>query len=93
MALRKHLFDRLTNRNTYVVTLVVGTLINGYGQLLVPYMRGDQQPLARIGLEWERHPSVLALSIALGYCFPLVVGVLSAVMTRLEDGGGGGDAS
>lgn len=64
------------------MALVVGTVINAYGQLLVPWLRGADDLCAQIEDHWERTPGLLVLSVALGYLFPLAVGTWSAARTR-----------
>lgn len=65
-----------------VVALIVGTVINLYGQVLVPAMRGVDRPLADFVATFERHPGVTLLSLLLAYLFPLAVGVYSSARAR-----------
>ena len=78
----RYIKDRLTKRATYLLPLVVGTVINCYGQFLIPYLRGVEQPLQQFLGEWESNPALVVFSIFVGYCFPFLVGLYSAVMTR-----------
>jgi hypothetical protein len=79
------LADKLHNSETYWIAVIVGTLINGYGQLLVPWFRGVADPFAALALEFRAHPFLTTFSIALAYAFPLVVGVVSSVITRYRN--------
>lgn len=74
--------DKLRQASTYWLALVVGTFINGYGHLLVPYLRGQQGVLQTFLEAIEATPGLVLLSIILAYCFPLCVGVYSSVATR-----------
>jgi hypothetical protein len=75
--------DRLNKRSTYMLPLVVGTVINCYGQLLIPYLRGVEDPLIMLTAQMDTTPGLLSFSIFLGYFFPFLVSLYSAVMTRL----------
>lgn len=68
--------------NTYVVSLLVGTLINAYGHLLVPWMRGSEQPLDHFMTELFAYPVTVTISVVLAYVFPYFVGLYSSVATR-----------
>jgi len=74
--------DKLRQRSTYVLALVVGTAINMYGQVLVPCLRGIDSAYDALAMEWSAHPITLAVSVFLGYLFPFAVGVYSSVATR-----------
>jgi PAS domain-containing protein len=71
----------LTRPGTYILTAIVGSIINVYGQLLVPWLRGDDAIT-----EWNRqcdaNAGLVMLSVILGYLFPLFVSTFSAVATR-----------
>jgi hypothetical protein len=79
------LVDKLHNSETYWIAVIVGTLINGYGQLLVPWFRGAADPFTALALEFRAHPFLTTFSIVLAYAFPLVVGVVSSVITRYRN--------
>lgn len=73
---------KLRDRGTYVVAAIVGTLINAYGQLLVPWFRGASDPLLAFMVEFEARPGVTTFSIFIAYAFPFCVGIYSAVAAR-----------
>jgi len=73
---------KVQDRSTYVVAAVVGTLINAYGQLLVPWLRGASDPLLAFVAEFQARPGVTTFSIFIAYAFPLCVGIYSAVAAR-----------
>lgn len=77
-----YLKDKLSQRSTYVLPAIVGTMINSYGQFLIPYLRGAEQPFERFVGELNSSPGLVMLSIFVGYCFPFLVALYSAVMTR-----------
>lgn len=77
--------EKLQERHTYVVALVVGTLINVYGQLLVPWLRGASHPFEVLHQELQARPGLTWFSIFLGFAFPLCVGVYSSVRTRYKN--------
>ena len=77
-----YLKDKLSQRSTYVLPAIVGTLINSYGQFLIPYLRGAENPFERFVGELSSSPGLVILSIFVGYCFPFLVALYSAVMTR-----------
>lgn len=77
--------EKLQERNTYSVALLVGTLINLYGQLLVPWLRGASDPFVVFGRELHDRPGLTLFSIFLGFAFPLCVGVYSSVRTRYRN--------
>ena len=77
--------EKLRDRHTYAVALVVGTLINLYGQLLVPWLRGGADPFSVFGHELHERPALTLFSMFLGFAFPLCVGVYSSVATRYKN--------
>ena len=77
--------DKLHDRTTYVLALVVGTLINAYGQLLVPWFRSGANPFEQFMTELSVRPVLTVFSIFLGFAFPLCVGVYSTVATRYKN--------
>lgn len=78
----RYVGEKLTQRSTYILPLVVGTVINSYGQFLIPYMRGVTNPLIQFQAQFNTTPGLVVFSIFLGYCFPFLVGLYSGVMTR-----------
>lgn len=80
--IRRLTADKLAEPSTYVVAAIVGTLINGYGQLLVPWFRGWANPFEALTGELVARPGLTLFSIFLAYAFPLCVGVYSSVATR-----------
>jgi hypothetical protein len=77
--------DKLHDRTTYVLAAVVGTLINGYGQLLVPWFRDSTNPFVTFWEELEVRPTLTLFSVFLAYAFPLCVGIYSAVAARYKN--------
>lgn len=82
--LHRFVRDKLRQRNTYAVALVVGTLINGYGHILVPWLRGTAHPLDTFIAELIEHPSVNSFSLVIAYFFPVLVDLYSSVATRFD---------
>lgn len=78
---------RMTRRSTWVTALIVGTLINVYGQILVPLLRGADGPLTGLRDGFVDAPGLALLSVALGYLFPLGVSALAAARTQHEHRG------
>jgi len=76
--------EKLQQRNTYVMTFIVGTLINVYGQLLVPILRGNPDPWGELFHKFKIEPGLALLSVVLGYFFPFVVSTTSAVLQRYQ---------
>lgn len=76
--------DKLRDRTTYVVAAIVGTLINAYGHLLVPWFRTFSDPFALFWNEFREHPGLTLFSIFLAYAFPFCVGIYSAVAARYK---------
>lgn len=85
--LMRYVREKLKDSSTYVVALVVGTFINLYGHILVPWLRGSTDPLGAFIVELRAHPLVILLSMVLAYCFPFAVGTFSAVATRFKNRG------
>lgn len=77
--------DKLRDPGTYYVAAVVGTLINLYGQLLVPWFRSNSNPFPIFANEFEARTSLTLFSIFLAYAFPVCVGVYSAVTVRYKN--------
>lgn len=78
-------WGKLRSHGTYVLALIVGTLINLYGQLLVPWLRDAPDPIGVFLDVLERNPGTTVLSIFLGYAFPFFVGTYSAVAARYNN--------
>ena len=74
--------EKLVDRTTWALAFVVGTLINLYGQLLVPWFRGSFDPVTDFMIEYEIRPELTLISVSLAYAFPVFVGVYSAVTSR-----------
>ncbi len=77
--------ERLADRTTWVLAFVVGTLINLYGQLLVPWFRGSFDPVTDFIIEYEIRPALTVFSVFLAYAFPVFVGIYSAVTARYKN--------
>jgi hypothetical protein len=82
--IRRLIVEKLKDRTTYVVAAVVGTLINLYGQLLVPWLRGLGNPFDLLAVEFSERLGLAILSIFLAYAFPVGVGIYSAVAIRYK---------
>ena len=74
----------LRDLRAWRTALVVGTLINLYGQLLVPWLDGQPDVVAAWLEKAGTHPGTTALSTVLGYLFPLGVSVYSAAGARRQ---------
>ena len=83
--LRRLIYAKLCEKNTYILALIVGTLINVYGQLLVPWLRGVDKPGQVLVNHYQSHTWLTLFSIFLAFAFPLCVGVYSAVSTRYKN--------
>jgi hypothetical protein len=83
--LRRLIFAKLCEKNTYILALIVGTLINVYGQLLVPWFRGVEDPSTVLLNHYQTNPWLTLISIFLAFAFPLCVGVYSAVSARYKN--------
>jgi hypothetical protein len=81
-SLSSYVTARLKAPSTYLLAAVVGTLINFYGHILVPWLKGDAEPWASFLHEIQHHPETTALSIIIAYLFPVAVSVYSAATTR-----------
>ncbi len=79
------IMDKLHDRTTYILALVVGTLINAYGQLLVPWFRTGTDPLNQFTNELAQRPWLTLFSVFLAFAFPFCVGVYSAVAARYKN--------
>jgi hypothetical protein len=72
----------LRQGSAWRVAAVVGTLINLYGQLLVPWLNGEPSVLEAFRERALLHPGTTASSLAVAYLFPLGVSVYSAAAAR-----------
>lgn len=77
--------EKLHDRTTYVLAAIVGLLINGYGQLLVPWFRSGADPFAIFMNQLEIGPALTLFSVFLAFAFPFCVGVYSAVAARYKN--------
>ena len=77
---------QLRARGTLLTALVVGTLINAYGQVLVPLLRGRGAVTEELVRNLEETPLLGAVSIALGFIFPLFVSAYASARARVELG-------
>jgi len=79
------IFSKLCEKNTYILALIVGSLINAYGQLLVPWLRGADNPVIVLKTQFLSNPVLTIFSVSLAFAFPLCVGVYSSVTTRYRN--------
>jgi len=77
--------EKLRDRTTYVLALIVGTLINLYGQLLVPWFRDGGNSFLVFAEEFAERPGLSLFSVFLAYAFPFCVGIYSAVAARYKN--------
>ena len=83
--LARLLNEKLHDRTTYILAAVVGSLINGYGQLLVPWLRSNLNPFEVFLTEINTRPTWTILSVFLAFAFPFCVGIYSAVASRYKN--------
>ena len=83
--IRRLTWDKLHDHTTYWLAAFVGTLINLYGQLLVPWVRGYGDPFFMFYLEFYKQPFLTVFSVFVGYAFPFCVGIYSSVATRYKN--------
>ena len=79
------IMDKLHDRTTYVLAVIVGTLINAYGQLLVPWFRTGADPFEQFTTELTLRPKLTLFSVFLAFAFPFCVGIYSAVAARYKN--------
>ena len=79
------IIEKLHDRTTYVLAAIVGLLINGYGQLLVPWFRSGANPFELFMTHLEVGPGLTLFSVFLAFAFPFCVGVYSAVAARYKN--------
>jgi hypothetical protein len=77
--------ESIRRPGTFYLVCVVGTLINGYGQVLVPWLR-DEDPWRELANHWSHEPWLFGTSLLLGYMFPLFVSTFSAVAAERRSG-------
>ncbi|MCZ6637928.1 MAG: hypothetical protein O7C66_07010 [Alphaproteobacteria bacterium] len=83
--IRRLIWDKLHDPTTYGLAFFVGTLINLYGQFLLPWFRGYGNPFFIFYLEFYKQPYLTVFSVFLGYAFPFCVGIYSSVATRYKN--------
>ncbi len=83
--IRRLIWEKLHDRSIYGLAAFVGTLINLYGQLLLPWFRGYGDPFFMFYLEFYKQPYLTVFSVFLGYAFPFCVGIYSSVATRYKN--------
>ena len=76
--------EALRQPRIYWVALVIGTVINLYGQIIVPYTRGTENVWGSFLGEIEQYPLISACSLAIAYLFPLLVSVFQTVAMRYD---------
>lgn len=81
MTLFDYTEDKLSEPGFWGLVVIVGLAINGYGQILVPWLRGIS-PARAIREEARQRPRLLALSIFVAFLFPFLVALASGVATR-----------
>ncbi|MFT5115714.1 MAG: hypothetical protein ACI8P9_005067 [Parasphingorhabdus sp.] len=82
---KKLLTARLKDPSTYWLAIIVGTLINLYGQILVPWMRGVESPWLQFIDGASAFPGSTLLSVSLGYIFPFCVGIYSTIAIQQKN--------
>jgi hypothetical protein len=75
---------QLRASETLVTALVVGALINLYGQVLVPLLRGSVDVLGSLARDFRAAPGVTLCSVALGFAFPWLVSAYAGARARAE---------
>ena len=66
----RYIGEKLRDKSVYVLMLIVGSIINLYGQLLLPWFRGSFDPPVDFLIEFEIRPEVTIFSVFLGFAFP-----------------------
>ena len=79
--------QQLGKRGTLVTAAVVGTVINMYGQMVVPCLRGSGSAIDDLRRNFEDAPFLAIISIALGYTFPWLVSAFASARAKLEAAG------
>ncbi len=83
--LGKFIGDRMRDRSLYWLALIVGTVINCYGHLLVPWMRSGDNPFMLLQNELEIRPGLTIFTILITYTFPFGVALYSSVSARYKN--------
>jgi hypothetical protein len=83
--LGKFIGDRMLDRSLYWLALIVGTVINCYGHLLVPWMRSGENPFILLQNELEIRPVLTVFTILITYTFPFGVALYSSVSSRYKN--------
>ncbi|MEH6545642.1 MAG: hypothetical protein V7701_04410 [Sneathiella sp.] len=76
---------RLKDPSLYWLALIVGTVINCYGHLLVPWMRSGENPFLLLLHELEVRPYLTIFTILMTYSFPFGVALYSSVGARYKN--------
>ena len=77
--------QKLQDRGTYLVALVVGSLITVYGQFVVPYLRNELGVWDTFVEKMLERPKLSIFSILLAYLFPIGVQLQATIVTRLRE--------
>ncbi|MEH6524568.1 MAG: hypothetical protein V7723_00735 [Sneathiella sp.] len=77
--------EKLNDPALYWLALIVGTAINCYGHLLVPWMRSGKNPFLLLLHELDVRPYLTTFTILITYCFPFGVALYSSVGTRYKN--------
>jgi hypothetical protein len=80
----RYAVEKLKDPATYRLAFVVGTLINAYGHIVVPALRGHPDVWGNFLTEFSDSPVLASFSILLAYLFPIAVQIHSAVRTRMR---------
>jgi len=78
------IINRLKSVDTYVVAFVIGAIINLYGQIIVPLLRGDPAPLTTVANEYHTTPLLFIASALIAFLFPFFVGIFSSVRAEYK---------
>ncbi len=76
--------NKLKDPSTYILASIVGTVINVYGQFLVPVLRGDANPIDTVINQYETNPYLFLTSVVIAYMFPMFVGIYSSVHAQFK---------
>ncbi|MAA78920.1 MAG: hypothetical protein CL916_06640 [Deltaproteobacteria bacterium] len=77
--------QKLQKKDTYIVALVVGSLITVYGQFIVPYLRNEVDVWGIFTSKMLAQPNLSLFSILLAYLFPIGVQLHATIVTRLRE--------
>ena len=77
--------QKLQEQGTYLLALVVGSLITVYGQFIVPYLRNEAEVWNTFVHKMLERPKLTMFSILLAYLFPIGVQLQATIVTRLRD--------